>query len=53
MKILIACEWSQAVTKEFRNKGHEAYSCDLEPCELYPEWHYQSDVTPLLDQYWI
>jgi hypothetical protein len=32
MKILIACEESQAVTKEFRKLGHEAYSCDIEPC---------------------
>ena len=32
MKILVACEESQAVTKEFRKRGHEAYSCDIEPC---------------------
>ena len=32
MKVLVACEESQAVTKEFRNRGHEAYSCDLQPC---------------------
>lgn len=32
MKILVACEESQAVTKEFRKLGHEAYSCDIQEC---------------------
>jgi hypothetical protein len=27
MKVLIACEESQAVCKEFRTLGHEAYGC--------------------------
>lgn len=53
MKILIACEESQAVTKEFRALGHEAYSCDVEPCSGgHPEWHLQQDVIPLLRSYW-
>jgi hypothetical protein len=53
MKVLIACEESQAVTKEFRKLGHEAYSCDTEPCSGgYPEWHLQQDVIPLLDESW-
>ena len=40
MKILVACEESQAVTKEFRRKGHEAYSCDIIECSGgHPEWH--------------
>ncbi len=30
MRILVACEESQAVTKELRRLGHEAYSCDIE-----------------------
>jgi hypothetical protein len=34
MKILIACEESQAVTKEFRKLGHEAYSCDILECSI-------------------
>lgn len=33
-KVLIACEESQAVTKEFRALGYEAFSCDIEPCSL-------------------
>lgn len=32
MKILVACEESQAVTTELRELGHEAYSCDVQDC---------------------
>lgn len=50
MKILVACEESQAVTKELRALGHEAYSCDIEPCSGgHPEWHIMQDVLPLLN----
>lgn len=50
MKILIACEESQAVTKELRRLGHEAFSCDLiDQSGGHPEWHIQTDVLPLLD----
>jgi hypothetical protein len=50
MKVLVACEESQAVTIELRRLGHEAYSCDIEPCSGgYPEWHIQQDVLPLLN----
>tara|TARA_B100000497_G_scaffold78030_1_gene87161 strand:- start:37 stop:654 length:618 start_codon:yes stop_codon:yes gene_type:complete len=53
MKILLACEESQAVTKEFRKLGHEAFSCDILPCSGgHPEWHLQQDVTELLKQEW-
>jgi len=53
MRILIACEESQAVAIAFRELGHEAYSCDLYPCSGgHPEWHLQQDVKPLLRQYW-
>lgn len=53
MKILVACEESQAVTIELRKLGHEAYSCDIEPCSGgYQEWHLQQDVLPLLKQHW-
>lgn len=52
-KVLIACEESQAVTKEMRALGIEAYSCDIEPCSGgHPEWHIQGDVIPLLEQEW-
>ena len=50
MKILIACEESQAVCKAFREKGHEAYSCDIIECSGgHPEWHIMQDVLPLLN----
>lgn len=50
MKILVACEESQAVTIELRKLGHEAYSCDIEPCSGgHPEWHIQRDVLPLIN----
>jgi len=45
MKVLVACEESQAITKEFRKLGYEAYSCDLIPCSGgHPEWHIQGDA---------
>jgi hypothetical protein len=50
MKVLVACEESQAVCKAFREKGHEAYSCDIQECSGgHPEWHIQGDVLPLLN----
>lgn len=53
MKVLVACEESQAVTIELRKLGHEAYSCDLfESSGGHPEWHLQQDVTDLLKQKW-
>lgn len=53
MRILVACEESQAVTIELRNLGHEAYSCDLEPCSGgHPEWHLQADALELLKLRW-
>jgi site-specific DNA-cytosine methylase len=55
MKILVACEESQRVTKAFRKKGHEAYSCDILDCSGgHPEWHMKEDVIHLLSEtrYW-
>ncbi len=53
MKILIACEESQRVCQAFRDKGHEAYSCDILPCSGgHPEWHIQGDVLEQLDKGW-
>ncbi len=53
MRVLVACEESQAVTMAFRALGHEAYSCDIIPCSGgHPEWHLQQDVTPLLQEKW-
>lgn len=53
MRVLVACEESQAVTKELRRLGHEAYSCDIEPCSGgRPEWHLQVDALELLKMRW-
>jgi site-specific DNA-cytosine methylase len=54
MKILVACEESQEVTKAFRAKEHEAYSCDILPCSGgHPEWHIEGDVLEILTAKWI
>lgn len=57
MKVLIACEESQAVCIEFRKLGHEAYSCDIQECSGgHPEWHIKDDVLkylkPVVGQVW-
>ena len=50
MKVLIACEESQAVCKAFRAKGHEAYSADVQDCSGgHPEWHIKGDVLPIIN----
>lgn len=49
LKILVACEESQAVCKEFRRLGHIAYSCDLLQCSGgHPEWHFNCDVLQVI-----
>ena len=63
MNVLVACEESQAVCKAFREKGHNTFSCDIQPCSGgHPEWHIQTDVLTILnptthyeqgyDEYW-
>lgn len=50
MNVLVACEESQAVCKEFRKRGHRAFSCDIQECSGgHPEWHIQGDVLALLN----
>lgn len=50
MRVLIACEESQRVCIAFREKGHEAYSCDIQECSgEHPEWHIKGDCLPLLN----
>ena len=53
MKVLIACEESQRVCIAFRNRGHEAYSCDILECSGgHPEWHIKDDVLKHLGDDW-
>lgn len=50
MKVLVACEESQAVCKAFRDRGHDAFSCDIQLCSGgHPEWHILTDVLSILD----
>lgn len=50
MNILVCCEESQAVCKAFREQGHNAFSCDIQPCSGgYPEWHILGDCTFLVN----
>jgi len=53
LRILLACEESQAVCIEMRKRGHEAFSCDVLPCSgEHPEWHIQDDVLKHLNDGW-
>lgn len=52
IKVLVACEMTQVVTKAFRDKGHEAYSCDILDTLGNPDWHIKGDVLEILDQGW-
>lgn len=50
MKVLVACEESQTVCSAFRERGHEAYSADIQKCSgSKPEWHILGDVIPLIN----
>lgn len=50
MKVLVACEESQRVCTAFRERGHEAYSCDIQECSGgHPEWHIHGDALPLVN----
>lgn len=52
MNVLVACEESQRVCNAFREKGHNAFSCDILPCSGgHPEWHIQGDVLKILNPY--
>lgn len=51
-RVLIGCEYSAAVRDAFRALGHDAWSCDLLPCEGDPHWHLQRDVLTVLDMEW-
>lgn len=50
MNVLVACEESQEVCKAFRERGHRAFSCDIQECSGgHPEWHIKGDILPLLN----
>lgn len=49
MRVLVACEFSGVVRRAFRDRNHQAYSCDLLPCEDNSLYHFQCDVHEVLD----
>lgn len=53
LRVLVACEESQAVTSELRRRGHTAFSCDLLPTSgNNPEWHIQADALEVVKMDW-
>ena len=53
MRVLVGCEESQAITKAFRARGHEAYSCDIKDCSGgHPEWHIKDDLFKVVSDDW-
>jgi site-specific DNA-cytosine methylase len=52
MRVLVACEFSGVVRRAFRERGHDAWSCDLLPAEYGPQHHVQGDVLSLLHSGW-
>lgn len=52
LKVIIGCEFSGIVRDAFRARGHDAWSCDISPCEADPAYHIQGDVLAVLDQGW-
>lgn len=48
MRVLVACEFSGVVRQAFRDRGHDAWSCDLLPAEDGSPCHFQENVMPLL-----
>ena len=51
MKVLVACEYSGKVRDAFRDKGHDAWSCDLLPTDVNGQ-HIQGDVLDVFHQGW-
>ena len=52
MRVLVACEYSGTVRDAFRARGHDAWSCDILPCDADPAYHHQGDVLNLLHDGW-
>lgn len=52
MNVLIACEWSARVRDAFRDRGHDAFSCDIRETVGDPKYHIKDDVRNHLDAHW-
>jgi hypothetical protein len=51
MRVLVACEYSGIVREAFRDRGHDAWSCDILPTEKLG-CHIQGDVLGVLADKW-
>ena len=51
-RVLVACEYSATVRDAFRDRGFDAWSCDILPTEGDPAWHIQGDALSVLDDGW-
>lgn len=51
MRVLLGCEFSGAVRRAFRARGHDAWSCDLLPAEDASPFHLQADVRDVLEEW--
>lgn len=51
MRILIACESSGRIREAFKNRGHDAWSCDLEDSEIVGN-HIKDDILNHLEDNW-
>lgn len=49
LKVLVACEFSGVVRQAFRERGHNAWSCDVLPAEDESKFHFQQDLVELLE----
>lgn len=52
MKVLVACEYSATVRDAFREIGHDAWSCDIIPCDADPTYHFQDDALEVMTDGW-
>ena len=52
MRVLVGCEFTQIVTRAFREQGHKAYSCDVLPTEGNPDWHIEGNILDILKENW-
>lgn len=52
MRVLVGCEFSGVVRQAFRDRGHDAWSCDLLPADDESPYHIQGDVLDVLDHGW-
>ena len=52
MRVLVACERSHRIASAFRAKGHDAWSCDILPCEIVTPYHIQDNVLNHLNDGW-